>query len=434
MPLIIRLKRTGWTGKHEAKSQIIAQQKDQATYTLLVSHFEVPQTIGFGIREQFVGVAIAVAQIPDSIEINSHSQKTLTIRTFVNYTSPVNLNQISAKVPELKIQIRETIKKVSELSSVALERYHIDSWNNLWASGFGISYSFAPGALNGDVINATIYYVLCQRLAFPSNNFFNLNEFKYSISKTLQSDSCYTGHSTLQAPTLWSRLDSLSDVNRITSLWILTLEKQGCQDLVKSSAEGAMQAMILSMASLEFTKHHLEFNTHPKELHRDYFIRRIHFGNDTLINITVALNDDNKAEIFVSIDKLSGNNKEFYACDGGCLDAPVKLGPDQIAFPVKLTEPLTSILYIASDRQHIEELKHTIHVKEVAEAPAHEHQTLVLHRYGHSLGGLPAVFWIIIIFLIVIFHLFLGKLIYNEYCGGSSYVQYERHRQGRYAM
>lgn len=36
-------------------------------------------------------------------------------------------------------------------------------------------------------------------------------------------------------------------------------------------------------------------------------------------------------------------------------------------FPVKLTEPLTAILYIASDREHIEELRHAIHVKEVVE-------------------------------------------------------------------
>lgn len=36
-------------------------------------------------------------------------------------------------------------------------------------------------------------------------------------------------------------------------------------------------------------------------------------------------------------------------------------------FPVKLTEPLTAILYITQDKEHIEELRHAIHVKEVAE-------------------------------------------------------------------
>ena len=36
-------------------------------------------------------------------------------------------------------------------------------------------------------------------------------------------------------------------------------------------------------------------------------------------------------------------------------------------FPVKLTAPLTSILYITADKKHMEEYKHAIHVKEIAE-------------------------------------------------------------------
>lgn len=89
----------------------------------------------------------------------------------------------------------------------------------------------------------------------------------------------------------------------------------------------------------------------------------------------------------------------------------------------------------------MEDLKHAIHVKEVSEginfdsyfviqsvlyiitnfnnnnilAPAHEHHVLALHKHGHRLGGLPTFFWVAIGCLIVIFHLFLFKLIYNEY-------------------
>lgn len=102
------------------------------------------------------------------------------------------------------------------------------------------------------------------------------------------------------------------------------------------------------------------------------------------------------------------------------MDAPIKLSSIPIQFPVKLTQPLTAILYITPDLEHIQELKHTIHVKEIVEAPAHEHNIIALHRHGHKLGGLPAIFWLSIVFLIVIFHLFLAKLIYNEYCVGSS--------------
>ena len=51
----------------------------------------------------------------------------------------------------------------------------------------------------------------------------------------------------------------------------------------------------------------------------------------------------------------------------GCLDAPVQLSTQSVKFPVKLTDPVTAVLYITSDYQHMQELKHTIHVKEVVD-------------------------------------------------------------------
>ena len=51
-------------------------------------------------------------------------------------------------------------------------------------------------------------------------------------------------------------------------------------------------------------------------------------------------------------------------------------------------------------------------------APAHEHHVIALHKHGHHLGGLPTFFWATFSLLIICFHLFLFKLIYNEYCGG----------------
>ena len=36
-------------------------------------------------------------------------------------------------------------------------------------------------------------------------------------------------------------------------------------------------------------------------------------------------------------------------------------------FPVKLTDPVTAVLYITADKVHMEELKHAIHVREIAE-------------------------------------------------------------------
>lgn len=49
-------------------------------------------------------------------------------------------------------------------------------------------------------------------------------------------------------------------------------------------------------------------------------------------------------------------------------------------FPVKLTEPLTAILYITQDKEHIEELRHAIHVKEVAEGNFNHFQMKISNK------------------------------------------------------
>ena len=93
-------------------------------------------------------------------------------------------------------------------------------------------------------------------------------------------------------------------------------------DLYVAGADGVLQAMTLSYGALKFSNHHLEFGTHPRDLHRDYFFRRINYGNDTHVNISVQVGDDNKAVLYVSLDR---NNRPYYACDAGCLDAPEAL-------------------------------------------------------------------------------------------------------------
>ena len=74
--------------------------------------------------------------------------------------------------------------------------------------------------------------------------------------------------------------------------------------------------------------------------------------------------DDNKAALLVALDR---RDRDYYACDAGCVDPPARLSTQYKQFPVKLTEPLTAILYITADHQHMRELKEAIHVREIAE-------------------------------------------------------------------
>ena len=95
------------------------------------------------------------------------------------------------------------------------------------------------------------------------------------------------------------------------------------------------------------------------------------------MNISVEVGADNKAVLFVALDR---SDKDYFACDAGCLDAPVELGPTKKQFPVKVTAPATAVLYITSDRKHVEELRLSIHVKEVLEGNI-VYENFKIHTY-----------------------------------------------------
>ncbi|KAL1470985.1 hypothetical protein MTO96_023906 [Rhipicephalus appendiculatus] len=358
-------------------------------------------------KDTVIAFALVTPKLPNTVTVEPKSSTVLKIQTLVDYSLPVKSKDYPSAVSQLQSFLREEMQRVVSIESHILRNMHVDAWSQLWSTGFGISQSKAYGALNGDVINGTIYYILSHHfLPYPEH--------------------CYGGHHTLQASTLWADLTSLSSVTNAVNLWMLTLENQGCSKLIKTGAEGVLQAVVLSLGAFLFKDSHLELNTQPKDLHRELFFRRISYGNATHLNVSVVLGDDNKALLRVWLDR---SDRDYYACDGGCLDPPVKLDFKAKQFPVKVTEPVTAVLYITSDLEHMKELSQTIHVKEVVEAPAHEHHVIALHRHGHQLGGLPALFWVSITFLIVVFHLFLAKLIYNEYCGSS-----QEKTRGRYVV
>lgn len=385
--------------------------KDRYGQDNIIWHGKLPAR---GSKDGIIVFALVTPKLPSTIVVEPKSSTVLRIQTLVDYIGPVKPEQYPSTVTQVKNFLKEEMQKVVSMESHVLRNMHVDAWNQLWSSGFGISHSKAYGALNGDVINGTIYYVLSHTRALASE--WNTSPSEHRELQTLLAypEHCYSGHHTLQASTLWADLTSLSSVTNAVCLWMLTLENQGCSNLMKTGAEGVLQAMVLSLGAFLFKDSHLEFNTQPKDLHRELYFRRISYGNATHLNVSVILGDDNKALLKVVLDR---SDRDYYACDGGCLDPPVKLDFKSKQFPVKLTAPITAVLYITSDKVHMEELKHTIHVQEVVEAPAHEHHVLALHRHGHQLGGLPTLFWVSITFLIVVFHLFLAKLIYNEYCG-----------------
>ena len=203
-----------------------------------------------------------------------------------------------------------------------------------------------------------------------------------------------------------------------------------------------MQSMILSLGGLRFTNHHLDLNLNPRQLHRDYSFRRVNYANLSFITIEIEVGTDNHALLYATLNELIEPGQRFFACDAGCIDPSIELVlNERKMFPVKLTNPLTPILYISSEKKYIDGLKHAVHVEEIDIAPAQDVNSIAIHKHGHQMAGLATLFWTLFVILIIVFHLFLIKLVYRE-CNNnnsnvgsnnSNYSSYESNRKYRYA-
>ena len=81
-------------------------------------------------------------------------------------------------------------------------------------------------------------------------------------------------------------------------------------------AEGFIQAFILSLGGFRYSNYdHLEMLYHPQDLHRNFDFRRISYGSEAHLNISVRVGEetDNKPVLMVAVDR---SDKMFYACDG----------------------------------------------------------------------------------------------------------------------
>ncbi|XP_034939799.1 uncharacterized protein KIAA2013 homolog [Chelonus insularis] len=384
------------------ENESINIQVDGNNYKYIVTSSFVP----LSNSDEKVAITIIYTTPPKSLTIKPKSTIKLEYLTSIYYSNKLqNLAQYDV---ERKNTEKKALKALKDALNIQQQRgllnQHTSIWQSYWNTGFSISKSKAKGSLNGDKINSTIYYVLSQ----ISKSIPNVEK---SISNN---EGCYRGHHTLNAPRLWKDISTIDDVNAIVKAWIITLENQGCHHLMTGGPSAVQQAIILSLGGLRFSNQHLEFNIDPQYLHRNYLFRRINYGNITHVNISVTVGNDNRAILSVALDR---SDSDYYACDAGCLDSPVLLSQSYTNFPVKLTKPPTSILYITSDYQHMQNLRNALHVHAVEEAPAHDHHVMALHKHGHQLGGLPTFFWVSICFLIVVFHMFLCKLIFTEYYG-----------------
>ncbi|KAM4704236.1 uncharacterized protein KIAA2013 homolog [Rhinophrynus dorsalis] len=354
-------------------------------------------------------VVVATKKLVNRVQVSPKSEFDETVVSVIYTSEPIDSGKLGDTFSKLRDSAKKEMLELMHMKTEDLFHEHQQIWSDLFASGIEMKKIKDLHTPTSDTINMTLYYILSCSLA-PLVDPLLSNEERDKMEATLNyADHCFSGHATTHAENLWpSSLGGIAHLLQLWDLWKLTLQKRGCKSLVSAGAHGLMQGMMLSFGGLQFTENHLQFQSDPHVHHNSYSLRGIHYNKD-LINLAVLLDKDEKPFLHVSV-KFQDKLVKLYACEAGCLNEPVELTSETRGhtFPVLVTRPITPLLYISTDLIHLQDLRHTLHLKEIL-----EHEEHMAKQYP----GLPFLFWFSVASLITLFHLFLFKLIYNEYCG-----------------
>ena len=326
------MRRKGWLNKvspEDKVQRLLVATADNRDYNVHIGRvYEKNFTPSYKKKKQKEqAIVIGYPDLHETMEIHSRSQGDLLIQTFVNYTNLYeHESEMEAAVPELKNRMRDVASRIVQLSPGTLLLQNTAAWEWLWTTGFTISHSHAPNAINSHQINSTLFHLMIQRpIAVPHDfgphvsgrpipDLYLLNDISSAALNTSSPDfeakwrqemksfqGCYNGHSTFHAPKLWESCDSLGAVQTIASLWFLTLEKQSCEHLIHSDVMGVQQAFLYSLLGLRNSGKHIEFRANPIDLQRDFKARQLRYGSEATFNLSVSITEDNKAVIQTSL-------------------------------------------------------------------------------------------------------------------------------------
>ncbi|KAK3726969.1 hypothetical protein QZH41_014712 [Actinostola sp. cb2023] len=356
-----------------------------------------------------VNVTIVTTKTPSKLTVNGRGSLDLhhvgVVHTSINLKkSPHN----TVDMKTLEEEANKDFKEVVGMNFKSLKTIHTNTWNNLWKTGIHVDPRHDPDTPPGGEVNATMYYLLS---TFPTPDYDvngkirNVEEFEALLHAP---EHCFGGPPTMHSASLWPIPRTEAAVSRMMASWNQVLTHNGCSSLIKAGATGIAQAMTLSFGGLQFSAGLFEFAANPASLHTSVTFRHIHLYKGIYINVSVIINEHTgHAEKLVIKSNLGDDKTPLYACEAGCQYEPVQLGLTQVVFPVRMTKPVTPILYISKSKSQLENIKKNVFIKD-----AHEESLRHHHMFHHV--GLPAKFWVSIVFLIVAFHLYLVKLIYYE--------------------
>ncbi|XDV48510.1 hypothetical protein PO909_017911 [Leuciscus waleckii] len=326
-------------------------------------------------KKDTVLVVVATKRLSTKIQVPPKSEYSENLVSVIHTSEPTEGGKLDETLSKLREGVKREMADVLRANVEELMQDHQQAWVDLFISGVEIRKITDAHTPSSRTVNNTLYYILSTSTAPLLDQSLTAEEHERLESSLNYADHCFSGHATMHAENLWpERLTNVAQILQLVNLWNLTFQKRGCKVLVAAGTHGMMQGMVLSFGGLQFTENHLQFQADPDVLHNSYSLRGIHYNKD-LINLAVLQDVEGKPFLHVSV-KPQEKPVKLYACEAGCMNEP--------------------------------DLRHTMHVKAIL---AHE------DHMAKQYPGLPFLFWFSVASLITLFHLFLFKLIYNEYCG-----------------
>uniref|UniRef100_A0A1I7WGR8 Uncharacterized protein n=1 Tax=Heterorhabditis bacteriophora TaxID=37862 RepID=A0A1I7WGR8_HETBA len=168
-------------------------------------------------------------------------------------------------------RVVDQFSKLKTIGASVLDKENADAWNKLNKFAFRLSHSKAPDVLNEDRISATRYILLSNTKAITLDQATPADERKALELSAQRSELCYNGHSTLLYPSrLWQDWVRTDDLFSMADLWLLTLGKRGCLNMLKTGAIGLAQVwkcvknivffISFKLNFFNFSRFHVYFN------------------------------------------------------------------------------------------------------------------------------------------------------------------------------
>ncbi|CAL4151749.1 unnamed protein product, partial [Meganyctiphanes norvegica] len=187
---------------------------------------------------KLVPVTLVTLKVPSSLQVKAKMSTTLHVVTALNYSNPVEKRNFKNYIGQTKETAISVLKRAVTGNIKKLRGDHTKVWQSLWSSGFYISHSKAENALNGDLINATIYHVLSQVTA-PLHDVTTTEQQRASILRDLAyAEGCYGGHQTL------STLENITYFCKVIWHWEHLIHVQGTDELAAIRAAKVIQWLL----------------------------------------------------------------------------------------------------------------------------------------------------------------------------------------------